>query len=440
MKTGIAQHITAMLTAGLFLGDLAAAGQVKLEVSLANPVLPADKRQTTFLKVGLTGFRMQATRRTPVNIALVIDKSGSMAGQKIEYARDAALSAVERLNRDDIVSVVAYDDSVTILVPATKASDKQAIRAGIRRLTSGGSTALYAGACKGAQEVRKFLDRNCVNRVILLSDGLANVGPDSPAALGALGASLAKEGIAVTTLGLGHGYNEDLMTQLAQRSDGNHAFVEHPNDLARIFNCEFGDALSVVAQEVLVKINCSQGVRPVRALGRDAEISGCSVITSLSQILSNQEKYFVLEVEVDGGQHGSSRPIATVEVSYANLETETTDRLTSAVAVRFSNSSEDVEVAIRKPVMADAIMQVATADNELAMRMRDSGRVEEARGKLESNVRLLTEQAGKLGSEALEAYSRANYEDARNLDDASWSQHRKTMRELQLKNTHQRSY
>ncbi len=272
MKTAAILMLTGVLATLPLQGG---ASQVKLDVSLGNPTLIAGRKQTTYLKVGLTGFEMSGkAKRTPANIALVIDRSGSMQGEKIQQAKEAARMAVDRLNGDDIVSVIVYDDTVNVLVPATKASDRSTILAGIERIKAGGSTALFAGVSKGAAEVRKFLSRERVNRIILLSDGLANVGPDTPGALGDLGSSLSKEGISVTTLGLGLGYNEDLMMQLAQRSDGNHAFVEHPRDLVKIFNYEFGDVLSVVAQEVLVTIECGEGIRPVKVLGRRADIAG----------------------------------------------------------------------------------------------------------------------------------------------------------------------
>ena len=166
----------------------AAAKQISLDVSMANPTLLAEKKQTTYLKVGLTGFEMSSKgRRTPVNVALVIDKSGSMSGEKIAKAREAAKFAVRRLSRHDIVSVVAYDSTVRVVVPATRLSDKETVCRAIDRLESDGQTALFAGVSKGAAELRTFLDRNRVNRVILLSDGLANVGPSSPSALGELG-------------------------------------------------------------------------------------------------------------------------------------------------------------------------------------------------------------------------------------------------------------
>ncbi|HEX4997318.1 MAG TPA: VWA domain-containing protein, partial [Terriglobia bacterium] len=285
--------------------------QIKVNVGLAKPYLMAGQKQTNYLRVGLTGIPIdESGRRTPVNVAIVLDKSGSMSGEKLRKAKDAAFASIDRLAPNDIVSVIAYDHTVEVLVPATKVSDRFAIRQAIERLTAGGNTALFAGVSKGAAEARKFLDRQRVNRIILLSDGQANVGPSSPSELGSLGASLIKEGISVTTLGLGLDYNENLMTQLAFRSDGNHYFIESTTDLARQFAYEFDDVLSVVAQEVTVKITCADGVRPIRVLGREADITGQTVVTYLNQVYGNQEKYVLLEVEVPAGSDQTSRNIA----------------------------------------------------------------------------------------------------------------------------------
>src|SRR6185295_2090029 len=193
-------------------------------------------------------------------------------------------------------------------------SDPLVLRAAIERLSAGGNTALFAGVSKAAAEVRKFLDRQRVNRIILLSDGQANVGPSSPTDLGNLGASLIKEGISVTTLGLGLDYNEDLMTQLARKSDGNHYFIENSSDLARKFGYEFDDVLSVAAQELTVKISCGPGVRPVRVLGRESDITGQTVTTYLNQLYGNQEKYILLEIETPAERAGTERNLANVNV------------------------------------------------------------------------------------------------------------------------------
>ena len=156
---------------------------VEMTVQLANPVLETGKKQKTFLRVGLTANGVITTTgpRAAANVALVIDRSSSMSGEKIREAREAAVMALRRLNENDIVSVVAYSDGVQVLVPATKLSDRASVEAAIRSLRPSGSTALFAGVSKGAAEVRKFASSNRINRVILLSDGQANRGPSSPA-------------------------------------------------------------------------------------------------------------------------------------------------------------------------------------------------------------------------------------------------------------------
>ena len=412
------------------------AEQVKLDVAMTKPFLIADKKQMAHMRVGLTGFEMQSEEeRPPVNVSIVLDKSGSMSGQKIEHAKKAAMKAIDYLGNDDIVSVVAYSHTVSVLVPATKVSDRASIKQKISKLTSGGNTALFAGVSKGAAEIRKFLDKDRVNRVILLSDGKANSGPSSPKALGDLGASLNKEGISVTTWGLGEGYNEDLMVQLAQRGDGNHTFIESPQQLAGIFEAEFGDILSVVAQEVSVEIKCAAGIRPVKMLNRDAEISGQKVFSQFNQIYSNQEKYFLLEVEVPATDAGKSKKIADVTITYANMQTETRDEISSVLSVKFTESKEVVQNTTNDKAMTDLVLQQATAFNKQATELRDQGRIAEAKQVLLDNRAFLDLNATQLKSKKLRGYWFANGEDLEAIDDdAKYQLRRKEMRSQQFKN------
>jgi Ca-activated chloride channel family protein len=342
---GISKLSCAVLAAAIATGPaVVSAAQVKLDVSMAQPTLLANKKQTTYVKVGLTGFKMSnKAKRTPINVALVLDKSGSMSGSKLARAKEAACWAIRRLEKKDIVTVVTYDSTVQVLVPATKLSDKDELCRKIGRIEADGSTAIFAGVSKGAAELRKFIDRNRVNRIILLSDGLANVGPQTPGELGQLGASLSKEGIAVSTMGLGLDYNEDLMAALARRSDGNHIFIEKADELAEVFRHEFDDVFSVVAQEVSIAVKVGGKIRPVRVLNMDAEINGRQVIAQLNQLYSQQEKYVLLEVEVPATKADKTLEIAQVEVSYANMETKTTDHLSSSVSVKFSSSEAVVQ-------------------------------------------------------------------------------------------------
>lgn len=429
------------LAACVVAAGMAQAGQVSLSVAMSNPVLKADQKQTAFLKVGLTGFAMkQDGARLPVNITLVLDKSGSMSGPKIEEARKAAIAAIESLSAQDTVSVVTYDSTVEVLVPATKLTNKEMVCQRIRSVEAGGRTALFAGVSKGAAELRRFLNREQVNRIILLSDGKANIGPSSPSELGALGKSLSKEGITVSTLGLGLDYNEDLMAQIASQSGGNHIFIEDAREIAGIFKEEFKTVMSVVAQEVAVEIKAAEGIRPVRVLGQRADINGQNVVTEIAQIYSEQEKFIVLEVEVAASPEGKPRNVAEVKVSYDNLQTKATDRLAGTASVTFSADENRVKKSINPDVMTASILLLANEKNKLATMLRDKGDIGAARQILLDNADYLGVYANMLNSKELLLQQRLNTTQSLNLDPANWNRTRKQMRREQYKADVQQSY
>ena len=422
----------ALLIAATLLPSLSHASQVKLDVTPSYGFLKSDEKQTTWIRVGLTGFaRVVREQRAPINVALVLDKSGSMSGEKIAKAREAAINAVDRLRSDDIVSVITYDTTVTVLVPATKLTDKEYVKQAIRGIGADGNTALFAGVSKGAAEIRKFLDVERVNRVILLSDGLANRGPSSPADLASLGASLKKEGISVSTLGLGLDYNEDLMVQLASRSGGNHQFIQRATELADVFNREFDDVMSVVAQNVKVKITIPEGIRPVRVLGNDAEISGQHISIALSQIYERQDKHVVLEVEIPAGELGSRQQLATVVAKYRNMESGEFDQLTGSATVRFTDSQEKVDASLNPRVLEDVVALVANEQNKLATDYLDAGDLDKCRETLTFNRDYLHENAVRLKSERLRVLSSGNEAQLEQIDRNEPSVARKGMRFLQ---------
>jgi len=393
----------------LALPMVGSANQIGLDVAMGSPYVLADNKSVAYVRINMTGFELEdADKRTPVNLAIILDKSGSMNGEKIAQAKHAARNAVKRLGPNDIVSIVTYDSTVHVLVPATKLSDKQAVLNAIDRINANGSTALFGGISKGAHEVRKFLEVERVNRVILLSDGLANVGPSSPGELGELGRSLGSEGISVTTIGLGLDYNEDLMTQLAMKSDGNHMFAENAKDIENAFARELGDVLSVVAKDVEIELDCADGIRPIRILGREGEIFGTKVRLSMNQLYSGQHKYVIVEVEIPPTENGIERSVGSVGISYRNLGTGTTDRLDSSVSVAAKSTQEEVDNGMNNDVMASAVYMIGVQNNQFAMQLRDQGQIEEAQRILGSNVRYLHSNSIRFGSSELDDYSKSN--------------------------------
>jgi Ca-activated chloride channel family protein len=441
-RAGCAAMLVFVALASGYAPATAGEAPVKLDARLSQSVMPAGESGRTFLRVALRGIRPPAdSERSPVNISLVIDRSGSMQGAKIEDAREAALMALDLLEPRDTISLVAFNHEVDVLLSATPADDRPNLVRTIDRLVAGGRTALYAGVEAGIDETLRFLDPYAVNRVILLSDGLANVGPTSPDRIAALGRDAAAEGISVTTIGLGLGYNEDLMTRLALNSDGNHAFVEHPDDLVGIFNKEFGDVFSVVGQGASVEIDFPEGVRPLRTLGRPAQIDGQSVNFDLRQIYGGQEKYLLVEVEIDEEAAKEQFDVATVKASYTDLRTKQTMTLEDDASLSFSTDPERIEASRDTDVLSAAATQIATARSEEAVKLRDSGRVEEARKLLEENAQYLKNQARVLSAPALESLAAEQESDAAAISSGSnWTKQRKDMRSRQYKGKTQQNY
>ena len=424
---------------------------VKLETGLDHDVLSAEGGKV-YLRLSLKALRRRHTiARTPVNLALVLDRSGSMSGPRILAAKEAARLAIARLSSDDVVSLVAYDHNVSVLQRAAYVRDTEDLSRRINDLRPGGRTALYAGVEAGGREVARHLSDRRVNRVILLSDGLANVGPSSPHALSKLGQELAGRGMSVTTIGLGLRYNEDLMQQLASASDGNHAFAEHPRDLAEIFDAEFGDALSIAAQDIEIIIECAPGYTPRRILGRKGTIENRRVKLDMKSLQNNNERYVVVELDAAATAPRSAVDVADVTVSYRDLDTATRRKLDRQITASVSSDKAKIRKSINKRVISDVTEQRATLANEQAVKLRDAGKVVEARKVLKDNAAYVTGVLGALVEapgaapspqivEKLKKLEKSNTVASENLDERSWAKTRKSMRYDQHRSKTQQTY
>ena len=192
--------------------------------------------------------------RTPLNISIVLDRSGSMGGQKLEAAREAAALLLQRLAPEDAVSVVAYDDQVQT-VPAT-AHDVRAIQAR-------GSTNLSGGWLKGRDHVARAVSPKSANRVLLLTDGLANVGITDPGQLVDMCAHANEHGIRTTTIGFGEDYDEHLLGRMAEAGGGHMHYIEHADQAAAIFGEELAGLLSLAAQNLTLTITPAAATQAV---------------------------------------------------------------------------------------------------------------------------------------------------------------------------------
>jgi Ca-activated chloride channel family protein len=381
--------VCALFACGALFAFAAQAGQpIALEARLAQPVMKGGEGQKNYLRVALQGCKPEPSQsRTPVNVAFVIDRSGSMQGNPIAQAREAAIMAINRLLPTDIASVVIFDHRVDVLVAAQEVTAPSLFTDLVRQVGARGSTAIHAGVLTGAAEVAKHKDPRRLNRVVLLSDGQANVGPARPEDFAVLGRALLAQGISVSTIGLGLRYNEDLMLQLARASDGNHAFAREPTDLIQIFNKEFDDVLSSCAQTVSIDIELKPGVRAVRALSRDGIIEGQHAKFTLNQVYAATEHYVLLEVELDKAlATDGEQELGLVKVAYSVPQSGARQSLDATIHGRFSASEAEVKAGI-DPKVAEAVVEQVTRERaRQAVLLQDQGKIKEARDLLLQNA------------------------------------------------------
>ncbi len=188
--------------------------------------------------------------RAPLSLALVIDRSGSMAGEKLEYATRSAAWLAGRLRGDDRIAVVDYDDDVRLLVPLARV-DQARLAAAIGSIRPGNTTNLSGGWLKGLEQLR---GADGPRKIILLTDGIANEGITDSETLVGLAVGARSDGVGTTTIGFGDGFNEDLLTAMADAGGGNSHYAASAEAAPAIFAEEFADLTRLVAQNISVEI------------------------------------------------------------------------------------------------------------------------------------------------------------------------------------------
>jgi Ca-activated chloride channel family protein len=199
----------------------------------------------------------QRRARPPVNVAFVIDRSGSMGGQKIKLAKQAVQTAVSLLKPTDRFAIVTYDELIDVVAPATGATaeaKRNATRA-LKDVDARGSTNLGEGWLRGCEQVATIQDERYISRVILLTDGLANQGITDHDELRRHAGALRARGVMTTTIGLGEDFNEELLRAMSLEGGGNFYFVERASQILDTMTSELQETLDIVARAVTLTVS-----------------------------------------------------------------------------------------------------------------------------------------------------------------------------------------
>ncbi len=315
--------------------------------------------------------------RHPLNLCVVLDRSGSMSEEsKMTYAKSALVTLVDQLQSDDRFSLVIYDDEVDVLRPAScVGNDKDEIRTLINEITPRGWTNLGGGMQEGFRQVEKNIERGDVNRVILLSDGLANQGITDPGQLERIARRHRAQSISLTTIGVGLDYNENLMVGLSENGGGNYYFLESSRNLASVLRKEFDGLSEVVAQNVSIELQLGHGVQLLDVIGYDHHAEGSSVGVSVGDLYAEESRDIILELNVPPGA-------GELTVAHARLirsgGSEAQDLGSVEARVNYEQDRQVVEQRRDLTEQAKVDVAVSTRGVAKAMEALDKGDREEA--------------------------------------------------------------
>ena len=286
--------------------------------------------------------------RLPVSLAFVIDRSGSMHGEKLAYARQAVLMGIRSLREDDRFAVVTYDDSVDVVIPGTEATARAQDTAAqaVERVKAGGNTNLHGGWLKGCEKIAERLAKNAVARCLLLTDGLANAGETDHDEIVRQGANWRDRRVVTTTFGVGEDFDETLLRRLADAGGGNFQFIESAVQIADFVASEVGEALATTVREAVLVVDAGPGaiVESINDFPcREAEGTWRIAIGSL---YSRQTLTPVLRITFPKGEAGNSRDV-TIRVEdqdHALANAKATMTFTWASQKENDKQSRDVSV------------------------------------------------------------------------------------------------
>jgi uracil DNA glycosylase len=273
--------------------------------ALTQPILAVKKAHVVDLLLTFRAERHDEASgpgpRLPLNLSLVIDRSGSMSGKPLKQAIAAAEVLLDQLEPRDTISVVVYDDRIDTVVEPQQVTDPARIRKAIRKVTARGSTNLHGGWLQGCKHVRERQGERLIHRVLLLTDGQANVGLTDPKKLVEAAREQAGKGVLTTTLGFGRGFNEDLLIGMAEASGGNFYFIETPEDASQVFMIEGETLTSIAAQELTVTLTPApeSGVKVREVLNHyPARNVSDGLVVTVGDVYSAEDKLVAVELEI----------------------------------------------------------------------------------------------------------------------------------------------
>jgi Ca-activated chloride channel family protein len=365
--------------------------------SAEGDMLPLGTRET-FLGVWVDVPSARPETRPPMELALVVDTSGSMAGSKIENARRAAATLVNNLKDGDIVALDAFSDHATTVVPPTRLdhmSRAEILRA-IAQLTPTGSTNMFAGLTLAEGQVAAAPSSHGLRRIVMISDGIANVGPSTPEMLGAVAERGLRHRAQVTSIGVGNDYDERTLNALSVKSSGRLYHLSEPREMASILKSELDLLNATLASEAFVEIAPAAGVQIIGADGIRADWSDGMLRIPLGALHAGQHREALVRVRINDPMafESKARSLASVRLRFKDAQDSDVERIQEIVArTQLTEDSGAIASTVSSRTKAIVAIQESAKLQMVAAQRVNDGQLADADKELERAQNQLEAQA-----------------------------------------------
>ena len=316
-------------------------------------------REHLLFDIGAAG---QGGARLPLNIALAIDRSGSMDGEPLEYAKRACGYVVDLLEPGDLLSVVTFEDHADVIMPARRVVNKPLVKDYINRIQTGNTTNLYEGLVTACQQVASVKSENTLNRVLLLTDGEPTAGTKDFQSIVGQVAEQKGRGISVTALGFGPDYNEELAAGIARRSGGNYYYIARPELIPEVFRRELDTLMRITARNLRLRVFLPRGVTLRQVYGQSPVYGPRTAEVTLVDVERDSGLASVWELELSPRPAGTYR-VAQAELVYDDALTGRSEKLTADAVLDFTTDRSAIAAGVNARVQTQ--VEIARAARSL---------------------------------------------------------------------------
>lgn len=390
---------------------------LSLSVQVGNRLAAAAERtrQHILTRITASGETTFGGKRLPVNVALVIDRSGSMEGEPLEYVKRACAHVVDLLEPDDVLSIVTFEETVDVLMPARHVTDRDLIKQHIARIVPGNTTNLFDGLYAGGAQVASVPLAGYATRVLLLTDGEPTAGLRDFASIVNQVADLKARGVTVTALGFGPEYNEELMAGIARRSGGNYYYIARPEEIPGVFQRELETVLGVTARNPRLTLHLPRGCMVRQVYGSPPTFGARTAEITLADIERGATVTKLWEVDWEPRMSGTYRVAKAVltweDTGSGRTETAAANAVVAFVAERSKIAqgadpvvAQELSVALasrdlEKTMMGMRTQQLSAAEATMALErtqafLAQQGRADEAQELADATRALRRGEAG----------------------------------------------